>query len=72
VKREFFKFMLDIAERLVLQRRLKIRMNKYQEFKEIMVAKLEINDKYIKLDKIIEAEYKYFGHYSKNTEKELE
>lgn len=47
-------------------------MNKYQEFKEIMVAKLEINDKYIKLDKIIEAEYKYFGHYSKNTEKELE
>lgn len=57
--------MLDIAEGLMQKRRLKIREKKYQLYKDLQNSDLPNNEKHNEIDKLIEADYKYFGVYSK-------
>lgn len=71
LKGVFQSFLLDIAENLMKQRRLKIREKKYKLFKELQHAKLDNNVKHQEIDKIIEADYKYFGFYSKGSEQAI-
>ena len=64
----FKTFLLDIAEGLILKRRLKIREKKYKLFKDLQHSNLENNKKHREIDKIIEADYKYFGAYYKDSD----
>ena len=68
LKGVFKTFLLDIAEGLILKRRLKIREKKYQLFKDLQHSNLENNKKHREIDKIIEVDYKYFGAYYKDSD----
>lgn len=53
------------------QRRLKIRNKKYSLYKKIHCSNIGNNDKHVEIDKIIEADYKYFGAQTKSRDKEI-
>ena len=63
LRNAFKSFMLDIAETLVRKRRLKIREKKYRRYKSIIMSDVASNLKNNEINKLIEADYKYFAYY---------